>query len=448
MNDEWRQIGKKLEDHHSLFYKFWQLGKPLFTDSIDTAAVVFDKDGKCINFLFNEKFWNECDDYKKLFVISHECLHVILNHGSRFKDTKEKRLANIAQDIVINHLLVENFGFIQDQIQGWENYCWVDTVFKDKKIFGRSFPKDESSEFYFVQLLKTKEESNKEPNSKGSGGQGKSGQDTDDKSDDGSSSDGNQNEIDNLPSTVDDHNKSFNEPTDDLIKDILGDLSNEEIESLSEKLQSTINKDAKAGSMPLCAPFLVKRPSVIIKKKKWESVIKKWEKLAIVNQDTEIEQWIRLPRRFSCVETDLFIPCEESVEEICKKKDKIDVYFFLDTSGSCFHLAERFFAAALTLDPKKFNIRLFCFDTKVVETDLKGQQLFGGGGTSFSVIERHIKSIVASGSKYPQAVFIITDGMGDNVAPAFPKRWHWFLTEKYTKCIPTGSHIYMLSDYE
>lgn len=444
MNDEWKQLGSKLEEHHSLFYKFWQLGRPVFTNSIDTAAVVFDKDGKCINFLFNEKFWNECDDYKKLFVVAHECLHVILNHGSRFKDTKEKRLANIAQDVVINHLLVESFGFIQEEIKGWENYCWVDTVFKNKKIFGRSYPKDESSEFYFVQLLKDKENSSK----KVAGGKGKAGESQQQSQGDESSSAGNQDEPDDLPSTVDDHNITFDQDTDGMIEDILKSLSDEDLESLSDKLQNTVNKDAKAGTTPLCAPFLVKRPSVIIRKKKWESVIKKWEKIAVVNQDTEIEQWIRLPRRFSCVDTDLFIPSEESVEDICKKKDKIDVFFFLDTSGSCFHLGERFFSAALTLDPKKFNIRLFCFDVAVVETDIKGQKLYGGGGTSFSAIEAHIKSIVEKGTKYPQAVFIITDGMGNNVKPAFPKRWHWFLTEKYTNFIPPESHIYMLSDYE
>ena len=66
LDKEWKDFGNKLVLHHSLFYKFWQLGKPSFTESIDTAAVVFDKDGNCINFLFNEKFWNECDEYKKL----------------------------------------------------------------------------------------------------------------------------------------------------------------------------------------------------------------------------------------------------------------------------------------------------------------------------------------------------------------------------------------------
>ena len=120
----------------------------------------------------------------------------------------------------------------------------------------------------------------------------------------------------------------------------------------------------------------------------------------------------------------------------------------MDTSGSCFNLAERFFKAALTLNPKKFNIRLFCFDCSVVETDIKSQKLYGGGGTSFKAIEDKIQEIVGKGEKYPHAVFIITDGYGNKVIPQFPKKWHWFLSENYLNFIPKESHKYMLNDFE
>lgn len=55
----------------------------------------------------------------------------------------------------------------------------------------------------------------------------------------------------------------------------------------------------------------------------------------------------------------------------------------MDTSGSCFNLAERFFKAALTLNPKKFNVRLFCFDYYATETSLKSK-LF------MEVVELHL----------------------------------------------------------
>lgn len=42
------------------------MGKPVFTDRIQTAAVQFDKEGNYLMFLFNENFWNECDEYKNI----------------------------------------------------------------------------------------------------------------------------------------------------------------------------------------------------------------------------------------------------------------------------------------------------------------------------------------------------------------------------------------------
>ena len=434
LDEQWKDFGNKLVLHHSLFYKFWQLGKPSFTESIDTAAVVFDKDGNCINFLFNEKFWNECDEYKKLFVICHECLHVVLNHGSRFKDCEQKQIANVAQDIVINHLLVESFGFIQNQIEEWEQYCWVETVFKDKKHYGRPYPNDESSEFYYNNLVK---ECKKNEEGKESEGSSKN-------------SSGSGIKQDALPKTVDDHS-AWNEGTEeaaDVIDKVTNQMSPEEIQSLHDKLKNQVEKSLKAGASPLAMPFLVKRPSRVSPKRKWEAAIKKWESVITKIDEHECEQWIRSPRRFGCIDTNFFIPSDEYVEDIMNKKDKINVFFFMDTSGSCFNLAERFFKAALTLNPKKFNIRLFCFDCSVVETDIKSQKLYGGGGTSFKAIEDKIQEIVGKGEKYPHAVFIITDGYGNKVIPQFPKKWHWFLSENYLNFIPKESHKYMLNDFE
>ena len=44
----------------------------------------------------------------KLFVICHEMLHIILNHGKRSKNTlsENKIAANMALDIVVNHSLI------------------------------------------------------------------------------------------------------------------------------------------------------------------------------------------------------------------------------------------------------------------------------------------------------------------------------------------------------
>ena len=58
INADWERLKEKLACHHTVFYKVVEMGKPYLTDKIPTAAVQFNKEGKFINFLFNEKFNN------------------------------------------------------------------------------------------------------------------------------------------------------------------------------------------------------------------------------------------------------------------------------------------------------------------------------------------------------------------------------------------------------
>lgn len=143
---------------------------------------------------------------------------------------------------------------------------------------------------------------------------------------------------------------------------------------------------------------------------------------------------------------DLMLPFTDEVEELTFKKDKIDVWFFLDISGSCAHLAERFFTAAKSLPPQRFNVHMHLFDTKVKKIDIKATKINVGGGTYFHILEQYIQK--HRGEKYPGAVFVITDGFGTEIHPELPGRWHWFLSYKYEKCIPPQCKTYMLNDFE
>lgn len=131
-----------------------------------------------------------------------------------------------------------------------------------------------------------------------------------------------------------------------------------------------------------------------------------------------------------------------------KIKNKIKVAFFLDTSGSCIGLAERFFQAAHSLPHDKFEVDLYCFDTQVYKTTLESQKVYGGGGTSFTIIEDECQRIKSEKGAYPEAVFIITDGYGDNVVPEIPEKWYLFMTSNYTDCFPDTCKVYDLSDFE
>ncbi len=138
------------------------------------------------------------------------------------------------------------------------------------------------------------------------------------------------------------------------------------------------------------------------------------------------------------------------MEDDSKDHDRIPIHLYMDTSGSCIKYKERFFRAALSLPKERFAVRLFCFDTKVKETTLESRKVYGGGGTSFSIIEGNIQKVMKQEkTNYPEGVFIITDGAGNFVHPQFPERWHWFLTRRGSKgCIPNESKTYKLDDFE
>ncbi|RJQ25715.1 hypothetical protein C4577_04955 [Candidatus Parcubacteria bacterium] len=461
--DEWLDICLQLEDFHSVFYKLWEMGKPVFTEEIDTAAVTFDKGGDFVQFLFNPKFWDKCNAYERLFVICHEALHVIFNHGIRTKTALDKQACNVALDIVVNHTLVRSFKFDRTKIKGWKKLCWVDTVFKGPKgkprldKVGRPIPDNECFEYYislFDRLEIDVATVCAGSGSKGMGGLGLPGE-----------GDGEG------VAPLDDHSKMGDFA--DIIGKLDKGLSDEEKAGIENTVKRHFQKEE--GGMPggkLAGKgagnlwhFAAKKD--IRKKKKWETVIKKWSQKFIKRHDKDHEQWARLNRRFQFLPSKLFLPSDMEIDTREKEKNRIKVFFFLDTSGSCYHLKDRFFQAAETLPKERFDIRLFCFDDAVFETTLASRKMKGGGGTSFALIERHIQQDKKKeNTEYPKAVFIITDGYGDEVKPEIPKNWYWFLStvpvnvhssEKSTAWVeshyisqlaPKECNFYNLNDYE
>lgn len=432
INDDWERVKSLLSCHHSIFYKIVEIGKPCFSDKIPTAAVQFDKEGKFINFVFNEKFWEKCDDYKKMFVICHEAMHIILNHGARFAEKSDMRTANIAMDVVVNHSLVRDFGFIRKEIDSKNEYCWVDTVFKDKKYLGFDYPDDESTEFYYNQIEKNKKD-NRSGNGQGNGGKGNEEKQNNNNQGEGS---GEENKL------VDSHEELNNEELEKVVNDVIDSLDNEEKKQFVDNMKNIKDAGSALGGW-ITIPEIRE-----IKKRKWETVIKQWEINCQKITDAEREQWIRKSRRMNTFKSDLILPSTSEVECFHKDKNKINVFFFLDTSGSCVHYAERFFTAANSLPKDKFDIRLFCFDTSVVETNIKSRNVYGGGGTIFSIMEDKIQQEKLKTKKYPKAVFVITDGYGSQINPEFPDRWHWFLTENYARLVPKKSYKYDLREFE
>ena len=465
-NDEFWDIAAELGCYHSIFGKFWQIGKISFVDNIPTACIAFDDKNMKPRFYFNPDFWESLDEYSRTFIICHEMLHVVLDHGNRSlnlgpegakkKLANPEAVANIAMDIVVNHMLVNNFGFSREAVQNQEKLCWVDTVFLEG-FDGGEVPEvadDLNFEQYFTMLRNNAQESP-------SGGKGKKGK--------GGGS-GCAGEGTGEPQLADDHSM-FNPgegeeaPFDqkdsgfeDIIDELDGMLTPEDKDSIKEMIEEHGNQGqggSKGGKQAGKGnggkwTFPAFMEEKVIVKRKWETVIQKWMRQHIKPENKGVERWGHLPRRLAGIrklQKDIHLPCEIDMEALKVEEDMIDVWFFLDTSGSCYGLEERFWKAAKSLPVDKFKVHLYTFNDGVYPVDEETKKMNIGGGTSFSIIERAIQDEIDE--KYPEAVFIITDGYGNRVSPEFPARWHWFLTPGgSTSYIPDDSLTFDLEDYE
>lgn len=404
--NEYQTILNSLLEYHGVFYQFWRLVKPIFSNEVPTACVGFNKEGNCIEFLINKKFWDKQSDHNKKFIIAHECLHVINSHGKR-AGNKMSNLANQAMDIVVNESLVKYFKFNRKEIDPKTEYYWLDNSFdNDPNILPWN-----SFEYYYNRLLKDAQfVKNKQ--------------------------------------LINDHS-GLGSLSEQSVQEIINNLSDEDAESLknisedSEK-NARKNDDTSIGNKK--GGLIQKIENKPIKyKKKWESVIRRFEKK--MSQDEGIEShWIMKDRRLYNLNFNIFLPSD--IEQTLRKteSEKIATWFFMDTSGSCWGLAPRFFQAAKSLDPEKFDVKYFAFDTFVYEVDLKKQKVDGGGGTSFRCISDYIYKKNAN-----PFVWVLTDGWGNrpNIPDNQIKKWSWFLTDQGSRAyIPEGCQIYDLNNFE
>jgi hypothetical protein len=308
-------------------------------------------------------------------------------------------------------MLVKSFNFNKRDLNVdlAERGCWLETVFKDDK---KCLP-EQSTEYYFNRLPADKE---------------------------------------NKFYAIDSH-KVLSTEQQKQMQDLIeqsGVMDKIDV-SFANKLPQTVDtKNVKEAAAGKGTGGWLTVNTIKRKKQKWESVIKKWESQFIKDTVEKQERWERVTPKYSQLISDtISLPTENWVLDDFKDNHKIDVWFFLDTSGSCISLKDRFFTAARSLNPQRFNIRLFCFDTSVVEIDINKNKIYGGGGTSFGIIEKKIQSVMMSEKvKYPKAVFLITDGYGDCIKPQKPERWYWFLSCDYRYYIPKESKVFKLSDYE
>lgn len=412
-----------VKEKHSIMHAIMSIGYPAFSaKDCPTACIEFDHSDDRVRFVFNPDFWDSLSQENRGFVVSHECLHVLLNHGERTQGLNPL-FANIAADLSINHMLVERFRFSRNK--DLEGFMWVDKVFKEP--FASTVPTNKNFEYYYDLMEQNPNQVNEE--------------------------------IKEMVAESEAFEKSMRELREFInspgfkkkMKEVASQNKEnyQEIDELTKELlarEGEGNLEAGTGAGALSRSIYVE----IHRKRKWETVIKNWVKKRL-SEDVPKEQWARKSRRFTTLPGSMMLPTDLYEENY--KKDKIDLMFFLDTSGSCYHLSGRFLKAAKSIPTDRFNIHPYCFDTstyKMSKEDLAQGNLFGFGGTTFTCIENEIQRRLSEGTltKYPDAVFIVTDGYGNKVKPQKCKNWHWFLSTTYRDCIPETCNVYNLANYE
>lgn len=403
-HEETRELALRLEEHHAIFSQLWQISTRVYDDSIKTACVSFDDVGQVTCLSVNPKFWEQQSATQKEFIMCHEMLHVLLEHGRRVKDAVKANqpAINATMDVVVNELLVGSFGFKRKDIDPKDKLCWISTVFPKRK----DVVPNQTFEYYFNRLPKK----------------------------------------DTYKALVlDDHSKLGSGDISKMAEWISSKLSPDEKRSILSKLGKEAIEVSKLPGTE--AGGLIKAMAMlrVRRQPKFETLIK--TALRVIADSGIEETWITaLNRRISTVHTSkVILPTEVDGEGIDKRRALI--YFFLDTSGSCAGLADRFWRLALSVPRDVFDVRLRCFDTRVYEVSLKEKKLYGFGGTSFAILEQHIQAEI-NGGKYPDGVFIVTDGYGDSVVPVKPEKWHVLLTTPYKTCFPDKVNFYDLAKFE
>ncbi|MDJ1499179.1 VWA-like domain-containing protein [Xanthocytophaga agilis] len=128
------------------FYGHFLMGIPKeFSDKIKTAAVALYKK-QMIKLMVNAEFWNSLSEIHQYGLIKHEVLHIVLRHLILQKSFPQKRLFNIAADLVINQ-------YIQSE-QLPEGGLTLEMFQPLLSKYGITLEKKQGVDYYYQQLAK------------------------------------------------------------------------------------------------------------------------------------------------------------------------------------------------------------------------------------------------------------------------------------------------------
>lgn len=374
------------------------------TTQIPTAGV-YTKDGE-MHLVWNRKFLAGLGAEKIKGLLKHEAYHIIFEHTSNRKQ-EPHIIWNYATDLAINSLIDERElpegGLIPgkafspltpEQIeqmgqQAADRYAKVSA-----KI--ASFPKEQTSEWYFQQLMDDPEVSEAIQSQEKM--QGKSLAqalaDGDVQVDEnGNLVDQDGNPVTLVPGGDDDH-------------DGWGEMSDEERDQLKGEVQEALRKavekcDGSNSWGSVGASMRSKLREMVSREIPWQAVLKRF--CGMSRRADRASSIRRIHRKYAGIHPGAY------------RDYKANIAVYLDQSGSVSDSDLALFAGEMDGLAKRVTFTLFNFDTEV---DLKSErELRKGkrvelnrtrcGGTDFSCVTKHLHS--PAGKKFDGAL-ILTDG--------------------------------------
>ena len=334
-------------------------------NDIPTACIAFHPESNFLGLWVNPKFWMETlkgvnkleTEGYRFGVIKHEILHIVFKHIFRAKDFSNKKLFNIAADLVINQNILPN--------QLIDGACILN-MFPDFKL-----KPNETVEYYYMTLLKEKEKSDRT------------------KEEDKNES---QKNLDKMMNNIDNHDtwKEIIE-TKEGLNDLMASKIDAQIMEISKKMRNT----SQWGSVPGFIKEYVmsledkQKPSI-----NWKHALRRFSASSF---KTSVKSTLRRPSKRYGTTPGTKI----------KKKKKLLVA--IDTSGSVDDESlTLFFNEIKHMLDSDTIIRIIECDTQIhAEYDFKGvvpSNITGRGGTDFNAPFQYAITF------NPDAIIYFTDG--------------------------------------
>ena len=389
---------RKLAPFYSALY---ETVPKIETTRIETMGVTVDK------LYYNPRFVESITIGNLVFVLLHELAHIGLMHPTRVNN-RDPRLFNVACDLYINKLLMEELGDHLNKaplmISPTSGYLYDDTI---------------DTNFDYVEKIydNLKEQAKENGYDKNGTGDFKFSQ-----------SDGNW------------HHTTVKEK---ISKDDFCDVMDNGEDRVKQDndakriVQEAVTKFEMSGEEPGTANVKINRliKEILKSKVDWRKLLKKYC-IQMSSTDTSFK---RPDKRMFY--QDAIYPGVSSDNEYQLK----DVKICIDTSGSISEIDLKYIIGQINDITKEYKVEseIMCWDT-VVQTaysledasEIMRKGLTGGGGTTVNCIFDYMDSKKCRIK--PKVTLVFTDGFFslDNIKPSWKKRYKdtiWVMTKDYNK---------------